>query len=418
MMSMNKSEEQNIQALKNIAWIENKKGRNHPLPEFRKWMKENRVDLCTESWNPKRVHIAGTNGKGSVCEWMSEMAISKGLNTGVFTSPHLVSHTERIRINQNPISLSGWNEIYETWKDFFEEHQMTMFEIDLWMSMVEFQKRNPDLILMETGLGGRRDATTAPDYDLCIITNIGFDHMAYLGNTIEEIADAKAGILIENIPACLGIMDPEAGKVIEKEAKQKHSPLNRLTQQDRDDFFQNHPRLNAAFKKSLLPDYQKENFLLALNGMKELGFSFSEDELEKLIRSFSWKGRFTILSEQPLIVADGAHNLHGIKALCDSITKGEFDQAYFSVLADKQGEEMIRMLEQKIKTVTLVDFDTPRLADLHELAKKLNLKVCSCSEMLERLKKTAQNTLICGSLYFVGDLLRDFQEESAEPAEQ
>lgn len=177
----------------------------------------------SEDWNPICIHVAGTNGKGSLCRWLSDLIMKKGKRVGVFTSPHLISHTERIQIDQSPIDLLGWDQIFNESKDFFEKNELTMFEMDLWMSLVYFSQTKPDVIIMETGLGGQRDATTALDYDLCLITNIGLDHMTYLGNTIEEIAQAKAGILIENTPAGLGRMDASAKKVIQKQAKIKKS---------------------------------------------------------------------------------------------------------------------------------------------------------------------------------------------------
>lgn len=408
MNTMNKQTEKIRQANEHIAWMENKKGRNHPLSTFREWMKKAGLSQRSEDWNPICIHVAGTNGKGSLCRWLSDLIMKKGKRVGVFTSPHLISHTERIQIDQSPIDLLGWDQIFNESKDFFEKKELTMFEMDLWMSLVYFSQTKPDVIIMETGLGGQRDATTALDYDLCLITNIGLDHMTYLGNTIEEIAQAKAGILIENTPAGLGRMDASAKKVIQKQAKIKKVPLFEVTDEQVRQFFSKHPQLDRIFRERMLPDYQKENFILALEAMKQLGYGYDDPELQDLASRFFWPGRFTILKNDPLIAADGAHNPHGIRALCESLKPGEFDQVYFSVLADKQAITMIELLKKKVPSIILVDFDTPRIAELIDLSTQCSLPVCSYETMLENLKKTDQNTLICGSLYFVGDLLRDF----------
>lgn len=404
---MNDQEHIEKQALLHISEMEQKKGRNHPLGQFRSWLEEADLLPGDKDWHPLRIHVAGTNGKGSVCSWLAQMARQKGLSTGLFTSPHLISHTERIQTDGKPVSLWQWDQIYCRYETVFEEKQMTMFEIDLWMALAYFKETRPDVLIVETGLGGSHDATTALDYDLCLITNIGFDHMAYLGNTIEEIAMAKAGILLPEVPAVLGLMDPAAGEVIEKQAELLQSPYTVITGKEIA-LLNAQKTLADAFQRSHLPDYQKENFLLALRGMEKLGLSFELAECEKLIASFYWKGRFEILHEDPLIAADGAHNLHGIRALCASIAENEFERCYFSVLADKQAAGMIEALREKISEITLVHFDTPRLADLADLAQKEHLSVCSYEQMLADLKTTEHSTLICGSLYFVGDLLRDF----------
>lgn len=344
------------------------------------------------------IHIAGTNGKGSVCAWLSSLFEVKGKRVALFSSPHLVSHLERYRINGENMPLSDWQRLYQKYRDVIEGNDMTMFELDLFLAMAWFSEQEPDVILMETGMGGRRDATTALSYDADVITNIGLDHTAFLGNTIEEIAYEKAGILEAGVPAATGLMEPSAFEVIQKEAERKNVPLfpseNALE-----------PEAEQLMEEKGLPDYQKENLNTALAVFRALGIAVQEVEVLEAIKRFEWKGRFEVLRRDPLLVADGAHNLHGISALADSIFPGEFDICYFSVLADKQGEKMIQKLQEKIRKIVLVTFDSYRLADVEEIAARLGLELVSFEKMMDSLHETEKKALLCGSLYFVGDVL-------------
>ena len=155
-----------------------------------KWLDE----YLPEHKSLKKIQVAGTNGKGSTCKWLSMFLQSEDYKTGMFTSPHLISHTERIQIDSKDISLEDWERIYDTWDTFFEEKQLTMFEMDLWMALVYFIEQNVDVAIIEVGLGGRLDATTSLDYMATLITNVGLDHQEFLGDTLEQIAYEKSGI--------------------------------------------------------------------------------------------------------------------------------------------------------------------------------------------------------------------------------
>ncbi|WP_300971492.1 Mur ligase family protein, partial [Faecalibaculum rodentium] len=178
-----------------IAALESRTGINRPVKQLRSLMQQ----YIPETLKIPAIQVAGTNGKGSTVTWMSLLADRPVI--GTFTSPHMFSHFERMTINNQPIPADQWEAIYDRWLPLFEEQDFTMFEADLWMAMVWFAEKDVDLMLMETGLGGERDATTALDYLATGITNIGRDHMQYLGSTLEEIAKAKAGIFKPGIPA-------------------------------------------------------------------------------------------------------------------------------------------------------------------------------------------------------------------------
>ena len=167
-----------------INKMKNCRGKNHDLLEFRQWL----TDAMPNHTALKKIQVAGTNGKGSTSIWLRDLLMKKGYRVGVFTSPHLIHHTERIRVNDACISLDDWERIYDQYEGLFSLHKMTMFEMDLWMSLAYFIEQKVDYCIIEAGMGGRLDATTALDYQACLITNVGLDHTEYLGNTFEQIA--------------------------------------------------------------------------------------------------------------------------------------------------------------------------------------------------------------------------------------
>lgn len=379
-----------------IAAMESRKGRNHPLEQMRAWLQEQNMALPDQA-----IQVAGTNGKGSVCVWLSLLLNEAGRSAGMFTSPHLVSHTERIQVDGVPVSLGEWEASYDRWQSFFEEQQMTMFEMDLWMALDAFAKRKPEWVIMEVGMGGERDATTALPYQAGVITHIGMDHMNWLGASKKEIARAKAGIMKPGMPVYCMERDPEVRAVFEEEAEKRNAKLIYCC--------------NAPFPAQIvwrkdLPEYQKDNFLLALSVVKGLGISLNAEQLQEAVDRFAWPGRFQILRKDPLVVLDGAHNPDGIEALCRTLPAWQVEQGFFSVLADKQADEMIEDLLAVVPKLTLVEFDTPRLADLHELAAKHGLQTITMQQMEDRLIHAHKRSVVCGSLYFAGEVLDIFAE--------
>lgn len=381
--------------MQKVEEMERHKGLNHSLDQLRGWLAE---DFGPSPF-PHTIHVAGTNGKGSVITWLELLLAQKGLGTGAFISPHLVVHSERFRLNQKPISMDRWEELYDRYARTFKARDMTMFEMDLFMACALFQEVRPDFVLMETGLGGTRDATTALDYPWGIITSIGLDHMGLLGSTKTEIAQAKAGIIQEGMTLVTAEQDPACLRVFQDAAKTKHATLIEISR----DFSPLDPLWNPA-----LPAYQKENYLCARTLLEQAGFSFTPDEQKQAIDRFFWPARFQIVRSHPLLFVDGAHNANGIDALCKSLQEGgwSIDQIFFSVLADKQAREMIARLQTIAPDIHLVHFESQRLARLDTLAQKENLDVLSFDTLLERLKSTNKNTLVCGSLYFAGEVLQ------------
>ena len=383
-----------------IQYIETKKGLNHDLNQYRQWLNE---QLPDHTQLPK-IQVGGTNGKGSTVAWMNQLLSYQGVKTGVFTSPHLVTHRERIRIGKTMISEDDWMRIYQQYEAFFEKENLTMFEIDLWMAMAYFLEQKVDIALIEVGLGGRLDATTALDYNLVMITNVGLEHCVILGDTIEQISYEKAGIFKPGYVALTTETKPNAKKVMEQVAGYMGTLLGfvEIPFKETDDHqvifeWQDHTYVLHP------PKYQIYNLSLALEGLNYLGYTLKPDCVQSVIDHFHWAGRFTIARKDPLIILDGAHNKEGIEALVASL--GHFDgHIYFSVLKDKKAKEMLNVLETLHCPITLVSMDTARLYDLQTL----NYPIINEKQLMVELQNTKDHTLVCGSLYFIGDFYKAF----------
>lgn len=386
---MSRSRQEKLRAM------ESRRGLNHDQSTLKEWITN---DFGCPGF-PRSIHVAGTNGKGSVITWLEVLLACQNRSTGSFTSPHLISHNERLRLSGSPISMDEWEMIYDSMEESFNHRQMTMFEMDLFMACSLFVKARPDWVLIETGMGGGRDATTALDYPYGIITHIGLDHMAYLGETKEEIAEAKAGIIKPGMTVVTAETDPACLQIFQKRADECGATLISI---DHD------AEIDDSLWNPSLPAYQKDNFLCAKTLLEQAGFVFTDQQLADAISRFIWPARFQILRTDPLVLLDGAHNPDGIEALCCSIREAGIviDQIFFSVLADKQADEMIEMLRRLSTDIQLVRFESERIAGLDELAAKWNLSVINMEELPKKLAQTRKQTLVCGSLYFAGNLLQ------------
>lgn len=367
--------------------MESCKGQNHS----QEWLKEH----LPKSKGMRSIQIAGTNGKGSVVMWMEAMLEKAGYSSGVFTSPHLVEHTERIRLNKTPILWKEWEEIFDKYEDFFHEQNLTMFEMDLWMALDYFRKTRPDFLLMETGLGGSRDAVTAMDHEMAIITHIGMDHMALLGDSLEQIAHEKAGVIQKGRVILCAEPKEELKQIFREKAEQEGCSI----------FFVKEELPDKLIWPEALPDYQKINFCTALQAVRKLGIELDEKQLQEVLDHFSFNGRFQKLRDDPLLLLDGAHNEDGILAVCKEVKRRNLHKVFFSVLADKQADKMIDDLRKAGADITLVSFESQRLADLHALKDKYDLELIDETELMERLRELEEPALICGSLYFAAHVL-------------
>lgn len=353
--------------------------------------------------NPQKkmqfIHIAGTNGKGSVCAMLSAVLGAQGTKVGLFTSPHVFEYTERIKINDveiyKDVFATKLIEIVELAEK--NDIHLTEFEILAVVAFDYFAQNKVDLVILETGLGGRLDATNVIENNICsIISHIDLDHTERLGDTIEKIAFEKAGIIKENCPVVLN--ENNLGlEVIQKVAKEKKSKV--ITAK---------PAQNLKIEDSALNGtYQQENLALvlcAIEILNERGLEISKDEIKQGLKNVKHPCRFEYLKEQNILI-DGAHNPNGTKALRESLDARFPNQKFrfiFGCLNNKKYEEMMQNLFTENDEIYFYHFDNPNSCNYEELS----AACCFASNRFEDFKKDDSTlTVICGSFYMIKELL-------------
>jgi dihydrofolate synthase/folylpolyglutamate synthase len=381
---------------------------------------ENTLKLAARAGNPQEqlrfIHVAGTNGKGSTCAMLESIYRAAGLRVGLFTSPHLVSFRERIQINRQLISEADIARLVAE-VAAGKLPDATLFEFVTVMALKYFAEQHCDLVIWETGLGGRLDATNIVTPVASVITNIALDHQQYLGDTLEKIAAEKAGIIKAGIPVITATDALEALAVIEKVAKEKKAPLTRVNSEFR---IQNS-------ELSLLGEHQKLNAALALATVEVLQnqLPVSAAQIRQGLENVEWPGRLQLiglLGGQKALL-DGAHNAAGaivLRAALEKYFPGEKLTFIFGALADKQWPEICRTLAPLAAKVFTVPVASNRTADQSEMAEVFraanpDAEVFACETLRDALDKSgarerpphpAQGLIvITGSLYLVGEAL-------------
>ncbi|MDU5806979.1 MAG: folylpolyglutamate synthase/dihydrofolate synthase family protein [Peptoniphilus harei] len=383
--------------------------------------------------NLKVIHIAGTNGKGSTLSFIKDV-LKEDYKVGSFVSPHLITYCDRIKIGDAEISQEDFAElgefIIEKEKDIVEEYgDLNLFEFLTIMAIIYFEREEVDLAILEVGMGGRADSTnifTSREKLISIITSISMDHMEYLGDTIEEIADAKAGIIQEDGLVVTTNKDPKILGVIEREAREKSAEVfytkdlaSEILKSDLKgiDFKLKLDDVEEEFNLTQIGDYQVENAIGAIYSLYLLNkrgiLKISLEEIKERIKSSTWKGRMEIVSRDPLIILDGAHNFDGIKRLVESLDNFKFKKLHLimSILADKEHKKMLEEIASYTDEVVFVNLDYKRGTSPEELsceASEYGLKgqVMTIDDALDYYKKSYQDgdlILITGSLYFVSE---------------
>jgi dihydrofolate synthase / folylpolyglutamate synthase len=295
----------------------------------------NTLKLCEALGNPERtfrsVHIAGTNGKGSVSHILAAACMRKGYKTGLYTSPHLSDFRERIRLNGSPVSKEWVVDFVAKHKQLIEDIQPSFFEITVAMAFQAFADEQVDIAIIETGLGGRLDSTNVITPLLSVITNISYDHTDLLGTNLAQIAGEKAGIIKPGVPVVIGEQHPETERIFFEHSVHKHSTLYYaqsiwgIVRTGQDDRYQYYKAVHNALREmydlrtDLPGNYQQHNLKTALAAaevLTRLGFSLPTDvviaSLANVKGSTGLRGRWDILSRQPFIVCDVAHNPAGL----------------------------------------------------------------------------------------------------------
>jgi len=382
----------------------------------------------------KFIHIAGTNGKGSTAAMLSSMLVQAGYRTGLYTSPYIVRFNERMQIDGVPISDEDLAEI-TTWikpyADVLENHP-TEFEMVTAIALEWFARRECEIVVLEVGMGGEFDATNVVKNTLVsVLTNIGLDHTQYLGDTVEEIASTKAGIIKPGSTCVLYEQSPEVTRVISDVCAARDVPLfiasmDALTPVSRDLTGQVFDWKGLrSLEIPLLGAHQLHNAATALTVIEtltELGMQISEESIRRGLRKTAWPGRFQVVGEKPLFLIDGGHNPQCL----DALTKALQDylpgrKAVFLVgcMADKDYENMFSPLAPFAERFVTVTPDNPRALRAEELAMYLSAwgLQAEAAESVEQGVRRAMEAAgedgvvcACGSLYMIADVLKGIEE--------
>ena len=356
------------------------------------------------------IHIAGTNGKGSVAAFVSSIlqaasfSSEKPFKVGMFSSPHLIDYTERIQVDGKQIAREDVTRLGEQLLGVELKLEPTMFDYWLAMAMLYFKEQHVDYVVLETGLGGSKDSTNGLSQlpEVCAITSIGLEHTQYLGDTLEAIAGEKAGIIKAGVPVVMGQMEPEASEVIEAKCRELGCPLTKAGEVDK------------SQKLGLFGAYQRKNASVAVEVIKNLSITVDNLTIAKGLANAVWPGRMQIISRSPVIMVDGAHNPSGVKALYESLVS-EFPNEGFSfimaVMADKDYAgmaEIIRPVANRIFTVTVESDRALQARELAQVLKEKGIEASACDtyeEALTSAKNFNDKIIVFGSLYFIGEIL-------------
>jgi dihydrofolate synthase/folylpolyglutamate synthase len=333
---------------------------------------DNTLSICRLLGNPEQkfrsVHIAGTNGKGSVSHFLSSIFQEAGYKTGLFTSPHLKDFRERIRVNGKMIPKGEVIRFITEYRKDFENIQPSFFEWTWGLAVDYFAKEQIDIAILETGMGGRLDSTNVVTPELSVITNIGYDHMQFLGNTLEKIAEEKAGIIKPGIPVVIGETHPETAPVFNRKALEtgsaiyfadtnyqviNHEYSGRPNPKLRIKVMANNGDQVSTFESPLTGLYQLKNIVTVLQSIKVLrseGFVISDDHIEDGIRNVlnntHLKGRWQVIGKKPLTVADIGHNKDGVTEVLKQIevTPHENLRIVLGMVNDKDIDAVLGLL--------------------------------------------------------------------------
>ena len=360
----------------------------------------------------KVIHVAGTNGKGSICAMIDSMCRAQGRRTGLFTSPHLVTFRERIRANGEMVSenavANGLNAIRNLIADW--DPHPTFFEVTTALAVKHFSESKIDVAILETGIGGRLDATNAIQSDVSVITQIDFDHQEWLGNTLAEIASEKAGIIKRGVPVVCAPQRPEAEKVIRARAAESEAPLQVVS---------------TSYEGSpigLAGSYQKQNAAVAIAAIHAAQIDIDDKPTARGLTTIDWPARFQKWDDRTII--DGAHNPAAARILVE--TWREFFGVHkatlvLAVLSDKDLRGMCEALTPIADSVVLPRIRSDRVAAPEDLAKVLSTITpllphsitASVGEAIDLARAKPNPILIAGSLHFAGEVLAHLRGEPA-----
>ena len=397
-------------------------------------------NLLDELGNPqedlKFVHLAGTNGKGSVVAYLASITQEAGYKTGQYTSPPLLSKREQMQINGEWISKELFSKLVEKVKDATKALERknkvlpTVYELETAMAFLYFKENNCDIVILETGMGGRDDATNIVQNTLVAgFTSIGLDHMSFLGETIEEIALVKAGIIKPNSVVVSGIQRPSVLEIVREKANIEGAPFHFVSESDIKVIEETYHQQVFTYQSSspltlqMVGSHQVENAAVALEiveQLQELGFEISPENIESGLFKTKVFGRFSIVGNKPIFIVDGAHNQDGVSRLRDNIIRLFPNQKITFIMGiykDKKVTEIVKIilplakrvytvsLENKNRTLTAVELKDK----FEELSTSNNdIEIMACTSIEQAVRLASGNTgeeeviIALGSLSYLG----------------
>lgn len=388
--------------------------------------------------NPQKkypmIHVAGTKGKGSTSALCAAALQAAGYKTGLYTSPHLLDFTERIRIDGEPISHDQLNQLVDEIKPHVAKiEKLTTFEITTALGFMAFAKHGVTAAVIEVGLGGRLDATNVVTPNVSVITSLSYDHMAVLGDTLTLIAGEKAGIIKPGVPVVSSPQKEEAQIVLERVAKERHSALTLV---GRDVSFQpvsssvkgQNFKINGVdFFTPLLGDYQIENAATAFAALKQSGLAVTDPHIQNGFSEVQWRARFEIARLNPPLIFDSAHNQDSFERLFHTLEEHFPDkQVYliFGASEDKNIPNMFAALKPKIKRVIVTRADHPRalaVEKIIELAEQAGVESealvpagLALRHALELSAGDGSIVLSAGSMFVTAEVMREFEKLKEE----
>jgi dihydrofolate synthase/folylpolyglutamate synthase len=344
------------------------------------------------------IHVAGTNGKGSTCAMIDSILREARIRSGLYTSPHLVDLRERFRVQGTMIPSGTFERILARIRNATAswDHTPTFFEITTVAAMLYFQEQNVDIVVLETGMGGRLDSTNVVTPAVSVITKIGMDHQQWLGENLAKIAGEKAGIIKPGVPVVSAPQAPEAARVIAATAARLDAEL--VVASD----------LDQRFATGLQGPHQRENAAVAIAALRAAHIDVSDAAIHSGLKNVAWPGRFQKIGNLWL---DGAHNPDGVQALCETWKNQHLPERpiiVFGALADKGAEEMLNHLREISDTIWLVPIQNARAADPTALATLIESGGKTWPNLHDALDAARQSglpVLVTGSLYLIGEAM-------------
>ncbi|HEM4544801.1 TPA: bifunctional folylpolyglutamate synthase/dihydrofolate synthase [Streptococcus suis] len=370
------------------------------------------------------IHVAGTNGKGSTIAFMRQLFQTHGLRVGSFVSPHMVSVHDRICIDSQPISDHDFQHYLQKVYDLEQEvatryEPFRYFEVMVLIMFLYFEAQQPDVALVEVGIGGLLDTTNVVAPALSVITSIGMDHQDLLSSTLGEIAEQKAGIIKENVPVVLGPLCPETTAICRHIAQDKQASVYQFGQEFtyKAGQFSNADLELSELVLGLAGHHQEENAAVALQTfllyMTNIQKDIQPQLIQQALAQTSWPGRLELVAQEPKIYLDGAHNVPAIERLIEFIqVQEEPVTILFSALRRKDFQEMLELLDEKLPHTALVLTSFAYDGALSEENRQGRDYVENYRQFIEAWQSSKQGILIVtGSLYFISEVRRIFKNE-------